>query len=66
MPSLRTAVILAIALKIAIFAQDPAKTIGQLMQDANKIRVFNGNVLVGYRGKVVYEGSFGYADASLQ
>jgi CubicO group peptidase (beta-lactamase class C family) len=44
--------------------QEPAKTIESLMQAAHSIGVFNGNVLVAYKGKAIYEQSFGYADAA--
>ncbi len=44
--------------------QDQSNRIDALMRAANKIGVFNGNVLVRYRGELVYKGSFGYADAS--
>jgi ABC-type enterochelin transport system ATPase subunit len=56
---LRIAVVLAMMLATDAFAQDPAKTIVHLMAEANKTGVFNDDVLVGYRGKVIYTGSFG-------
>ncbi len=44
-------------------AQDKAKEIESLMQKAHEIGIFNGNVFAGAGGRVIYEGSFGYADA---
>jgi CubicO group peptidase (beta-lactamase class C family) len=62
MNSLRAAAVLMMTLPTVLFAQDPAETIAHLMAETNKIGVFNGNILVGYRRNVVYTGSFGYAD----
>jgi CubicO group peptidase (beta-lactamase class C family) len=45
-------------------AQDRAQDIRSLLQKAHEIGVFNGNAFVGSTGKVIYEGSFGYTDAS--
>jgi CubicO group peptidase (beta-lactamase class C family) len=54
---------LAATLAFAESNTEPAKTIQALMEASHKIGVFNGNVLVAQRGKVIYEQSFGYADA---
>lgn len=46
-------------------AQQPLnKQIDSLMQAAHQLGIFNGNVLVAYRGTVQYRHSFGFADAS--
>ena len=55
---------LAATLAFAESNTEPAKTIRALMEASHKIGVFNGNVLVAQRGKVIYEQSFGYADAT--
>ena len=55
---------LAVALALADNSLEPAKAIDSLMQAAYSIGVFNGNVLVAQKGKVIYEQSFGYADAT--
>ncbi|MES2267908.1 MAG: serine hydrolase domain-containing protein [Bacteroidota bacterium] len=44
---------------------DPAKgdkKIEEFMQHLHKVSGFNGNVLVAKKGKIVYEGSFGWAN----
>jgi CubicO group peptidase (beta-lactamase class C family) len=44
---------------------DPAKgdkKIGEFMQHLHKVSGFNGNVLVAKKGKILYEGSFGWAN----
>ncbi|WP_454804366.1 serine hydrolase domain-containing protein [Mucilaginibacter phyllosphaerae] len=44
---------------------DPAKgdkKIDEFMQHLHKVSGFNGNVLVAKKGKIVYEGSFGWAN----
>jgi CubicO group peptidase (beta-lactamase class C family) len=55
---------LAITLPFAESNPEPIKTIQALMQAAHAIGVFNGNVLVSQKGKVLYELSFGYVDAT--
>jgi CubicO group peptidase (beta-lactamase class C family) len=55
---------LAATLAFAESNTEPAKAIQALMEASHKIGVFNGNVLVAQRGKVIYEQSFGYADAT--
>jgi CubicO group peptidase (beta-lactamase class C family) len=44
--------------------QAHADDIDSLMRAANKVGVFNGTVLVAYKGKVIYEGALGYADST--
>jgi CubicO group peptidase (beta-lactamase class C family) len=47
------------------FAQsEKIKQIDSLMKWANKIVIFNGNILVSKNGKVIYQSSFGFVDAS--
>jgi CubicO group peptidase (beta-lactamase class C family) len=48
----------------SLFAQENTPKIAALMQAAHQRGVFNGNVLVGDGTRIVYEGSFGYADSS--
>jgi CubicO group peptidase (beta-lactamase class C family) len=55
---------LAATLGFADTSPEPAKAIESLMQAAHSIGVFNGNVLVAQKGKVIYEQSFGYSDAT--
>jgi CubicO group peptidase (beta-lactamase class C family) len=43
---------------------EPAKAIESLMRAAHSIGVFNGNVLIAQKGNIIYEQSFGYADAA--
>ena len=43
---------------------EAARRIDSVMQIANQRGIFNGNVLVAQKGKIIYQGSFGYADAS--
>jgi CubicO group peptidase (beta-lactamase class C family) len=38
------------------------QAIDSLMKEAYSRRIFNGNVLVSQRGKIIYQRSFGYAD----
>ncbi|MCG8410866.1 MAG: beta-lactamase family protein [Bacteroidales bacterium] len=45
-----------------IFYQDKAKIIDSIMQQKRKKAYFNGSVLVAYKGKCIYNKSFGYAD----
>ncbi|MGJ1203720.1 serine hydrolase domain-containing protein [Sphingobacterium lactis] len=48
---------------------DPAnadKQIEAFMQNLHKKSAFNGNVLVAKKGKILYEGSFGWADYLLK
>jgi CubicO group peptidase (beta-lactamase class C family) len=45
-------------------SQAPTDEINSLMTAAHKIGVFNGTVLVSYKSKLIYQGSFGYADAA--
>jgi CubicO group peptidase (beta-lactamase class C family) len=47
-----------------LLAQENAQKIAALMEAAYGRGVFNGNVLVRHGADIVYEGSFGYADAS--
>jgi CubicO group peptidase (beta-lactamase class C family) len=47
-----------------LWGQDNAEKIGTLMDAAHRRGVFNGNVLVHQGSKMIYEGSFGYVDAS--
>ena len=42
--------------------KDADKQIGAFMQQLHKKSAFNGNVLVAKKGKIVYEGSFGWAN----
>jgi len=44
--------------------QTQADEINSLMTAAHKIGVFNGTVLVNYKGKLIYEASLGYADST--
>lgn len=48
----------------AAFAQREPQQIDSLMRLAHQRGVFNGNVLVAWKGRVIYEKSFGYADGS--
>ena len=43
---------------------DKVKQIDSLMQAAHHIGVFNGNVLVAQKGKIIYQSAIGYADGS--
>ena len=45
-----------------IFYEDKAQAIDSIMQQRAKKSYFNGNVLVAYKGKCIYNESFGYAD----
>jgi CubicO group peptidase (beta-lactamase class C family) len=48
-----------------ILKYDPSKgdkKIGEFMQHLHKVSGFNGNVLVAKKGKIIYEGSFGWAN----
>lgn len=45
-----------------IFYQDKVQKIDSIMQQKAKSYFFNGNVLVAYKGKCIYNESFGYAD----
>jgi CubicO group peptidase (beta-lactamase class C family) len=48
-----------------VFAQsEKIKQIDSLMKWSNQIGIFNGNVLVSKNNKVIYNTSFGYADAT--
>ena len=38
--------------------------IDSVMRWSNNIGIYNGNVLVSKNDKIIYEGSFGYADAA--
>ena len=40
------------------------KQIDSLMKHANSIGIFNGNILVSKNNKIIYNASFGFADAS--
>jgi CubicO group peptidase (beta-lactamase class C family) len=40
-----------------------SRSIDSIMQVANARGIFNGNVLVAQKGRVIYQQSFGYADA---
>jgi CubicO group peptidase (beta-lactamase class C family) len=44
--------------------QVQADEINTLIAAAHKVGVFNGTVLVGYKGKVIYEASLGFADST--
>lgn len=44
--------------------ENQAKRLDVLMNDAHKNGVFNGNVLIIRNGKLIYQSSFGYTDAS--
>lgn len=43
--------------------QTKAANIDTLVQRANRLGLFNGNVLVADRGKIIYKAAIGYADA---
>ncbi|MFC0514897.1 serine hydrolase [Mucilaginibacter angelicae] len=43
--------------------QTKAANIDTLMQRANRLGLFNGNVLVADHGKIIYKAAIGYADA---
>jgi CubicO group peptidase (beta-lactamase class C family) len=43
--------------------QTKASNIDTLMQRANRLGLFNGNVLVADHGKIIYKAAIGYADA---
>ncbi|SEM61252.1 Beta-lactamase [Mucilaginibacter gossypiicola] len=60
-------------LLLAMFALGTQRTIAQqtriahidtLIQRANRLGLFNGNVLVADHGKIIYKAAIGYADAS--
>jgi CubicO group peptidase (beta-lactamase class C family) len=60
---------LALLLLLSIFhttanSQDKKAQIHTLLADAHNLGLFNGNVLVQQSGTVVYQGSFGQADAT--
>jgi CubicO group peptidase (beta-lactamase class C family) len=46
-----------------IAQQTKAANIDTLIQRANKLGLFNGNVLVADHGKIIYKAAIGYADA---
>lgn len=43
---------------------DHVKQIGELMNAAHQIGIFNGNVLVAEKGKIIYRSAIGYADGA--
>lgn len=51
-------------LGVAVYAQQEVKLLDSIMQTAYKRGIFNGNILVAQRGKVLYQRSFGFADGS--
>ncbi|MFD0766119.1 hypothetical protein ACFQZI_14745 [Mucilaginibacter lutimaris] len=53
-----------ILLVSSALAQNEPQQIDSLMQLAHQRGVFNGNVLVAWKGKIIYEKAFGYADGS--
>lgn len=59
-----TLAIASLAVTMALADSRQEKAIESLMQAAHSIGVFNGNVLVAQRGKIIYEQSFGYANAT--
>lgn len=46
------------------FAQSKRATIDSLMHRANRMGLFNGNLLVTDKGKIVYSAAIGFADSS--
>ncbi|UCD24268.1 MAG: serine hydrolase [Gemmatimonadota bacterium] len=61
-----TAVLLGALGPLQIRGQDPATQIEQLVSQYHELRQFNGAVLVGQHGDVIYEGGFGYANMDWQ
>ncbi len=45
---------------------NPIPQLDSIMRVASARGIFNGNILVAQKGKIIYEGSFGYADGSRQ
>lgn len=45
-------------------ASDKAGRIDSLIKAANRVGVFNGNILVAQKGKIIYSSAHGYANAS--
>jgi len=64
MKKLTFLVLSSILLVNVAFAQQETQQIDSLMRLAHQRGVFNGNVLVAWKGKVIYEKPFGYADGS--
>jgi CubicO group peptidase (beta-lactamase class C family) len=56
--------LLIVVCLIAAARLSQAGEIDSLMRAANKVGVFNGTVLVEYKGRVVYEAALGYADST--
>jgi CubicO group peptidase (beta-lactamase class C family) len=48
------------------FSQNKTDQIDRLMTEAHALKLFNGNVLVMHSGKLVYQGSFGAAEANAK
>lgn len=47
-------------------AQQKKAQIDSLLQKASSLGIFNGNILVADQGKIIYQSSFGFADAAKQ
>ncbi|WP_040625812.1 hypothetical protein [Mucilaginibacter paludis] len=57
--------VLILMLAQAAFGQGLVqKRLDSIMQLAHARGVFNGNVMLSQKGKIIYERSFGYADGS--
>ncbi|MFH1194788.1 MAG: serine hydrolase [bacterium] len=52
-----------ICINLALFAQDKAKRIDELMSKYYDFHAFNGTVLVADNGEVIYKKGFGFANA---
>ncbi|MFA6087384.1 serine hydrolase [Mucilaginibacter sp.] len=48
------------------YGQSKAVLIDSMLHRTNRLGLFNGNVLVADKGKIIYQAALGYADASKQ